>query len=680
MHSPFHSLEAYVALPRTSGLKLSPDGKRLVTTVATLNAKGTQYRTALWQLDPSGRTPARRLTRSRKGESSAVFTDAGDILFTSARPDPEADEDEEGPAALWLLPAEGGDARLIGNRLGGFEKVASHADVLLAGAQRLSLDMAEEERVRKERKDLKVSAILHSSYPIRHWDHDLGPGSTHLLSAPLPDESAASTALDLTDLTPDATPHQVADFDLAPDGSFAILTWQAIGANGERHSSLRRLDLADGSVRTVLDDPDGADAYEPLISPDGTQALWVREPITSPTLPPHLDLNLVNLEDGTSHQVAVGWDHWAAGRAWLPDGSGIVLTADSKGRSPVFLLDLGSDTVTQVTKDDAAFTDPQVSPDGDWLYALRTSYLAPSEAVRIDLAGHRSSGEPMAAELLPNPAPAPALPGTLTEVTATAEDGAPLRGWLCLPDGADADHPAPLLLWIHGGPLNSWNAWSWRWCPWLMVAQGYAVLLPDPALSTGYGEDFIARGWARWGAAPYTDLLAITDAVEDRSDIDETRTAAMGGSFGGYMANWVAGQTDRFKAIVTHASLWALDQFGPTTDHAYYWAREVDDEMARTHSPHANVERINTPMLVVHGDRDYRVPIGEGLRLWWELLSRSRLAMDDAGLSPHRFLYFPDENHWVLSPQHAAIWYGTVNAFLSEHVLDEPKDYPELLG
>ena len=265
MESPFHDLDAYLALSRSSGLVLSPDGSQLVTTVATLNAKRTQYRTALWRLDPSGDSPARRLTRSRKGESSAVFTDVGDILFTSARPDPEADEDEEGPAAMWLLPAEGGDARLIGNRLGGFEKIASHADVVLAGAQRLgSADLADEERIRKDRKDLNVSAILHSSYPVRHWDHDLGPGATHLLSGPLPDESASTAALDLTDLTPDAAPHQIADFDLAPDGSFAILTWVAIGANGERHSSLRRLDLADGSVRTVYDDPDGADAHEQL--------------------------------------------------------------------------------------------------------------------------------------------------------------------------------------------------------------------------------------------------------------------------------------------------------------------------------------------------------------------------------------------------------------------------------
>ena len=233
-----------------------------------------------------------------------------------------------------------------------------------------------------------------------------------------------------------------------------------------------------------------------------------------------------------------------------------------------------------------------------------------------------------------------------------------------------------MLLWIHGGPLGSWNAWSWRWNPWLLVARGYAVLLPDPALSTGYGLDMIRRGWGSWGAAPYTDLMTMTDATIARDDIDETRIAAMGGSFGGYMANWVAGHTDRFAAIVTHASLWSLDQFGTTTDMPAYWKREMTPERAAANSPHAFADQIHTPMLVVHGDRDYRVPIGEGLRLWWALLERHE--GDPADL-PHRFLYFPDENHWVLSPQHAKLWYETVIAFLAWHVLGEEWSAPGLL-
>ncbi len=250
-----------------------------------------------------------------------------------------------------------------------------------------------------------------------------------------------------------------------------------------------------------------------------------------------------------------------------------------------------------------------------------------------------------------------------------------VHSWLVLPEGASAERPAPLLLWVHGGPLMSWNSWSWRWCPWVMAARGYAVLLPDPALSQGYGQDFVRRGWGAWGEAPYTDLMAAVDAAEQRPEIDGTRTAAMGGSFGGYMANWIATQTDRFRAIVTHASLWDIDSFVGTTDLAYYWEKEWghplrQPERYERNSPHRFADAIRTPMLVIHGDRDYRVPIGEALRLWYDLQKRG---------VPSRFLYFPDENHWVLTPGNAQVWYETVLGFLAEHVLDEEWQRTELL-
>jgi dipeptidyl aminopeptidase/acylaminoacyl peptidase len=134
----------------------------------------------------------------------------------------------------------------------------------------------------------------------------------------------------------------------------------------------------------------------------------------------------------------------------------------------------------------------------------------------------------------------------------------------------------------------------------------------------------------------------------------------MGGSFGGYMANWIAGHTDRFRAIVTHASLWDLERFGPTTDAAWYWAREMTPEMMAANNPAAFADDIVTPILIIHGDKDYRVPIGEALSLWWALCSRA----EDPDNMEHQFLYFPDENHWVLTPQHAAHWYQVVLSFL----------------
>jgi dipeptidyl aminopeptidase/acylaminoacyl peptidase len=143
------------------------------------------------------------------------------------------------------------------------------------------------------------------------------------------------------------------------------------------------------------------------------------------------------------------------------------------------------------------------------------------------------------------------------------------------------------------------------------------------------------------------------------------------------MANWIAGHTNRFAAIVSHASLWALDQMMATTDASYYWIREMTDEVTHAHSPHRFADDITTPMLIIHGDKDYRVPIGEALRLWWHLLSRSKA---EDGASPHKFLYFPDENHWILKPNHAKVWYSTILAFLGQHVLGEDWQRPSLLG
>jgi dipeptidyl aminopeptidase/acylaminoacyl peptidase len=502
---------------------------------------------------------------------------------------------------------------------------------------------------------------------VRFWDADVGPDEPRLVAADLPPDGPAQWR-DLPPAPGDALVET--DHDITPDGSTVVTGWRVAEPRGATRGILVGIDVATGERRVLADDP----RYEfggPVVSPDGTRVACWRESLSTPASPPDIRLVVLPLAGGAAREVAPGWDRWAHGPRWTPDGGALLVVADDGGRAPVFRVELADGAVTRLTGDDAAYSDLAVAPDGQAVYALRSSVDAPPAPVRLDPA--TPGQQPVA---LPGPAPEPALPGSLTEVHASATDGTPLRAWLVLPAGASADSPAPLLLWVHGGPLGSWNSWHWRWNPWLLAARGYAVLLPDPALSTGYGLDFVARGWGEWGATPYTDLMAITDAALARPDLDGDRTAAMGGSFGGYMANWIAGHTGRFRAIVTHASLWALDQFGPTTDMPSYWLREMTPEMAERNSPHRFADAIATPMLVIHGDRDYRVPVGEALRLWWDLVARH--TGDPADL-PHRFLLFPDENHWVLAPQNAAVWYETVTAFLDHHVLGKDWQTPELL-
>jgi dipeptidyl aminopeptidase/acylaminoacyl peptidase len=663
----FDDLDTYLELPRVSGLAVSPDGTRVVTTIAELNEDRTEYVSALWELDPVGVRPARRLTRGAKGESAPAFTADGDLLFVAVRPGTQdSGRDHKPAAALWRLPAAGGEAVEVLELAGGVDAVhvARNADVTLVSAGLLpsARDAEDDRRIRAMRKDAKVSAVLHTGYPVRHWDHDIGPAQPHLLVAPGPGPESA-----LRDLTPDpAQALRDSNVAISADGEFVVASWQVPGPGASLRSVLVRIDIKSGA-RTVLADDAGADLFAPAISTDGTRVAFLRETVSTPAQAPRIALCWMHFGEEI---VELEWDRWPNSVTWTVDGSALIVTADERGRGPIFSVDPTTSTVTKVVDDDYTYADVRAARGGV-LFATRTSYLAPPHPVRIEEGGVVS--ELPCVEI-------PSLPGELIELTATADDGTGIRSWMTLPPDSGSAAQAPLVLWVHGGPLGSWNAWHWRWNPWLLTARGYAVLMPDPALSTGYGQAFVQRGWGAWGAAPYTDLMVATDAACAHPRVDDTRTAAMGGSFGGYMANWIAGQTDRFDAIVTHASLWALDQFGPTTDGAYWWRREMTTDMTERNSPHRHVAAIGKPMLVIHGDKDYRVPIGEGLRLWYQLLAESGLPAADDGTSPHRFLYFPTEGHWVLGPQHAKIWYQVVTAFLDLHVRGLSGVPPELLG
>ena len=306
------------------------------------------------------------------------------------------------------------------------------------------------------------------------------------------------------------------------------------------------------------------------------------------------------------------------------------------------------------------------TPDGRTLYALRSAVDSAPAPVRLDVGA--TDQTPTS---LPNPAPTPTLPGRLEELQVEAPNGATVHSWLCLPPG---DGPHPVMQWIHGGPFASYNSWSWRWSPWVFVAHGWAVVMPDPALSTGFGQACIDRAWPYRLDVVWDEVQAVLDAVCERDDVDATRTALLGASFGGLMTNWIAGHTDRFGAIVTHAGLWALDQQHATTDAAdfktsIFGTLGDHPDWYAAFSPHNSVDAICTPMLVTHGLRDYRVPFSEALRLWWDLVSRWGGPADEL---PHRFLQFASENHWVLSPANAEVWLDAVLGFCAEHVLGEP--------
>jgi dipeptidyl aminopeptidase/acylaminoacyl peptidase len=659
--SGFASFDDYLALARITDLALSPDGSRLVATVAELNEDGNELINALWEVDPSGAAPATRLTRSDKGESSPRFRPDGSLLFVSRRDT----EEEDDPPALWQLPHIGEAERVL-TRPGGVAGVvvARESGTIVLSSKTLpdSTDAESDAKRRKARKDVKTSAILHAASPVRYWDADLGPDELRLFAV----DSPASEPVDLTPRPERAFDHD-ASFVVTPDGSTVITTWNVRDRPGFPHEQLRAIDTATGQTR-VLAAAEDACFGSPAVSRDGRRVVCVRTQDQTVDEPPRISLRLIELASGEARDLVVDPDIWPRSPQFSADDSALFFIADELGHAPVFRLDLESEAISRVTAS-GHYTNLHVSPDGATLFALRDGWDTPPRPVRLDARATDGSYTE-----LPAPGGTDA-PGTLRRISATADDGTTVHGWLALPDAAAPGRPAPLALWMHGGPLSSWNGWSWRWNPWLLTGKGYAVLLPDPALSTGYGARMIQRGWGQWGGAPFTDLMAITDAVVARPEIDETRTAAMGGSYGGYLANWVAGHTDRFKCIVTHASLWDLDQFHGTTDMPGDWALEfgLPDERPEFYqqwSPHRYLDKITTPMLVVHGDKDYRVPVGEALRLWWDL---QRTGVESS------YLYFPDEGHWILKPGNARVWYETVWAWLGKHLLGNDWRQPDLL-
>jgi dipeptidyl aminopeptidase/acylaminoacyl peptidase len=733
--TPFSDLSDFVALPRAGALRLAPDGSWLAATVQTLGPDQKKYLTSIWRIDTQG-GPARRLTRSAEGEGGPRFLPDGSLLFTSRRPDPQSPQspgrkkgaggDPGDGAALWLLPAGGGEARVLAALPGGVtaaEAARGAAAVVVAapvlpgaagangpggngtsangtgvsgtgvsgrGASGRGEDAAgQDARLRQERKDAGITAILHESAPVRFWDHDLGPDQPRLFALDLdPDDPEVALApadqdddqaergayTRLRDLTPE--PGRALDgeaFELTPDGASVVTGWWQWRPAGESHCELVLIDTASGKRRVLLSVPE-FDFQSPRVSPDGRFIACLRERHGTADRPVDETVVLIEVGDagdsgGAGRDLLPGFDRWPADLAWSPDSGALYFAADDGGRRPVFRVELETGEVTRVTPDDGAYTELNPGPDGRYLYALRATVDTPPTPVRLDLI---TGAEPAPLDCPGTPV---TVPGRLEEIEAAADDGQPVRSWLVLPRTASPESPAPLLLWVHGGPNSSWNTWSWRWNPWLMAARGYAVLLPDPALSTGYGQDFITRGHRDWGARPCADIMAVTDAALARPDIDPDRVAMMGGSYGGYMANWMAGHTDRFKAIVSHAGLWALDQMFGTTDHPMFWRPQFGDplaepEMYEKNSPHRHIDRIRTPMLVIHGNKDYRVPVGEALRLWWDLSRHDAEA---------KFLYFPDENHWILTPGNARIWYETVFAFLAQHVLGQEWQRPRLL-
>ena len=645
----FSDIDGFLRIPRLASVTASQDG-RVVAAIQEADEPGAKLVSSLWELDPAGSEPARRLTFSAQGESSPRFAPDGSLLFSSARPDPEGGAEEE-TAAIWRLPRTG-EAQVVASAPGGLSllSVAEDGHMLAATAVLPGGTLEDDAERRKARKDAKQTTIWHTGMPIRLWDHEIGDRSRRLV--------LVSPHGDLTDLTPDVgtVTLYAASADLSPDGTTVATSWTHRVRGGETRSSIVLLDTATLRREVLLEAGEHAQYSSPLFSRDGRHLAVIRSTTSSPSDTSYSRLEIHPVGGGDPVIAQLG-DLTPSDIEWAVDGA-LLVAGDLHSSGAVLVIDPSTGEARTLVGG-GVFSSLAAGADG--VFALRSDVGEPARPTRIATDG--------AVTELPAPGAVGALPGTLEWVETKVGD-VTVGGWLCLPASASTGSPAPMMLWIHGGPHASYNAWSWRWCPWLAVERGYAVLMPDPAMSTGYGDTGLNRGWPRRPDVVYRECETLLDAVLVREDLDGSRTAMLGASFGGFMANWIAGHTERFDAIVSHAGLWALDQQHRTTDAAagkmrVHLHEEENPDWYRAFSPHHEVEAITTPMLITHGNRDYRVPISEALRLWWDLVSTWDGEPQDM---PHRFLQLTSENHWVLTPSNALAWNQAVLAFCDQHV------------
>jgi dipeptidyl aminopeptidase/acylaminoacyl peptidase len=559
---------------------------------------------------------------------------------------------------------------------------------------------ADEDACDKKRDDeqaqSKVKAKIFTHLLYRHWNAFTGDKRSHLFLASVGDGT-------FRDLNP-GDEHDVPQFSLGePDGwDFSPDGWEIAFEEKKVDDPARSTSVAIYTLR-LFDDAGNpvTDAqpvkistsaggnFTPRYSPDGKWMAWRMQQRAGYESD---RFRLVVYDRGSKQikEVLPKFDRWVDEEAWGRSFSGIYFTAGDKGEEQIYALNLGGklfpgDAVPAQLTTEGEYGDLHPIADGKTLVVTRMSVRAPAEVVALDssFVGHAAFSEgcggPKPCQPLVNHQPIREVQlshlntGLLDQLDLPKMESfwfpsvgkVQVQGFLIRPPGFETGKKYPVKFLIHGGPQGAWgDSWSYRWNPELFAANGYVVVMINPGGSTGYGQAFVDRVNGDWGGRPYIDLMRGLDYAEQHySFIDRTRECALGASYGGYMADWILGHTDRFKCIVTHDGMFNTESAYGTTDELWFneWEFKgtpwTNRALYREWSPMLAETHFKTPTLVVHSQLDYRLDVSEGYQLF-DTLQRMKV--------PSKMLYFPDEGHWVLKPQNSRLWYKTVNDWVDQ--------------
>jgi dipeptidyl aminopeptidase/acylaminoacyl peptidase len=647
-----------IKMHRVSEAQISPDGKWVAYTVSTPDMDANRNASNIWMVSVTGGAPL-QLTQSGHDSSPVWSPDSKTIAFLSSR---------DGTSQVYLLPMDGGEANKLTTLSTGADLVKWSPDgKTIAFTSSVYPDCKDDECNSKrdaEKEKNKVKAHVAEQLLYRHWNHWNEGKRAHLFVVPA-DASAAPR--DLTaganyDVPPDQRGGPD-DINFSPDGKEVCFTAvtdkiEAISTNGD----LFLVPVAGGEPNRVTSNP-GFDG-NPVYSPDGKSIAYHAQ-LTPGYESDRWRVMLYDRQSGKSENLSEVFDRSANNLAWSADSKTIYFIAENETLQPVYAMPARAGAEPKKIVADSFNSSISLSADGKTLAFERTSLTMPAEVFTAASDGSNvrqltHHNDPILATLKMN------APETFWFEGAGATR---VQAMLIRPPDFDATKKYPLLVLLHGGPQTMWsNAWGYRWNAQVFSAPGYVTLMINRRGSTGYGQKFTDEITNDWGGKAYADVMDGVDyALKKYPFLDSNRMAAAGGSYGGYLADWIATHTGRFKAIISHAGVYDQVSMYATEE---LWFEEHDmqgtpwtnPESYRKWAPSTysgELGKYKTPTLVIAGERDFRVPYTQSLELF--------SALQRQGV-PSKLVVFPDEGHWILRPQNAQFWYKTFLDWLATYL------------
>jgi len=651
------TFEELASIRRIGAPQVSPDGKWVAYDASTIDLSGNARHSAIYLVPAAGGESRKISDGTKQDEGPAWSPDGKTIAYVSNK--------DGGAKQVWLYDVAAGTARKASDLQGGAASVKWMQDGSgVVVVSDIYPDCGVDPKCIKDKTSAEESkpskARIINSLLYRHWTAWQEPTRSHVVLVPL----KGGAARDLTPGAFDAPPFSLGggdEFDISPHGDELVFA-RDTEANPEvsTNSDLFVISLTNpASEARRITTRKGADT-SPKYSPDGKWIAW-RSQARAGYESDLWELWIADRATGQTRRLATTLDNWIDSLAWAPDSQSIFITAPEQTNEAIYEVSVADGSTRRIYANGSA-DGVTVTRDGTTLYFERSTLDRPADIYGIgrnDTAARQITHDNDA--LLSRIAL-----GKTSSTWWTGAENARVQGLMVTPPNFDPAKKYPAIVLIHGGPQGAWmNSWGYRWNPQPFASRGYVILMPNPRGSTGYGQKFVEEISGDWGGKAYTDIMNGVDQLAAQPYVDGNRLGAAGGSFGGYMVDWILGDTTRFKALESHAGVYDLVSMYGTTEELWFPEWEFhgnpwdNPELYQKWSPNKFVKNFSTPTLVSHGELDFRVPISQGLELFTALQRRG---------VPSKLLYFPDEGHWVLKPQNSKLWYQTVGDWFDQYL------------